>query len=469
MYQRGLNLAEAARQQRVWSPARLFAGSAQGSQLTITPGLLFQDNAGTIPATAPGQPVGLVRRAAGTVDAAQAVSAARPTLGRHPRGGLRNLARGAQSVSVPTGLWRDSFSSRNYIGTKVGSGFEDGIPYVDYRLTGTKNADSLSYINLTNSNDTVQPGVVPYIPAKTGDTVNGRFTARLIAGTVPAYVQGLRLVVTERTSTTLHSTGNYVNSTVDAVATREKTTVQADVTGMSCYIQWSVAQGSMAIGESFDLTYRIKGLQFEQGLVATAFQHNFGAYDVTEAGVQDLWYLWADGIDDYLVTTAILWASDEMTVVFATHKASDAAEGRLLQYELPTTNGSWSVNLPGDAQAARRLGNAMSRGTVNAVTGISEAQAQYAAPLTMVGSVQGKIGSDTLILRANGTEVARAVTDQGSGVYGSFPLSVFRTPGGSAPFSGRLYGLLVINRLLPPTELVLAERWMAQKYGVILP
>lgn len=55
--------------------------------------MLFQDSAGTNAATTAGHPVGLARRLAGTVDASQATSAARPTLARHPRGGRRNRVR----------------------------------------------------------------------------------------------------------------------------------------------------------------------------------------------------------------------------------------------------------------------------------------------------------------------------------------------------------------------------------------
>src|SRR5690606_33678465 len=49
------------------------------------------DAAGTTLATAAGQPVGKVTRAAGSVDASQATALSRPTLARWPKGGRRNL------------------------------------------------------------------------------------------------------------------------------------------------------------------------------------------------------------------------------------------------------------------------------------------------------------------------------------------------------------------------------------------
>ncbi|WP_226341313.1 hypothetical protein, partial [Gemmobacter serpentinus] len=109
MYARGLTLTETARRNQIWSPARLFGGSDKGMLLTMRPGLLFQDSSGTTAVTGPGQPVGMVRRMAGTVDAAQAVSSARPTIGRRPRPGRRNLL--TRSETLSHGVWTKQSST----------------------------------------------------------------------------------------------------------------------------------------------------------------------------------------------------------------------------------------------------------------------------------------------------------------------------------------------------------------------
>ena len=62
-------------------------------------GRLFQDAVGITPVTAPGQPVGLVKRAGGSVDASQGTALSRPTLGRWPRGGRRNLLTWTEDLS----------------------------------------------------------------------------------------------------------------------------------------------------------------------------------------------------------------------------------------------------------------------------------------------------------------------------------------------------------------------------------
>ena len=66
----------------VWTPARLFDQGQMGIWLDPSDlGSLFQDSVATIPVTAPGQPVGLIRDKSGNGRNFTAGGAARPTLG----------------------------------------------------------------------------------------------------------------------------------------------------------------------------------------------------------------------------------------------------------------------------------------------------------------------------------------------------------------------------------------------------
>ncbi|MFE3838598.1 hypothetical protein [Pseudogemmobacter sonorensis] len=133
----GLSLTNIATTRRPWSPARLFPPEAPG--IWIDPSrldLLAQDAAGSVPLTGPGQPVGLARRAAGTVDAPQPVALSRPTLARWPRGGRRNLANGAQAVD-DAAYWPEAVTGGGVTAARIGSGVEAGVPYVDIRYHGT--------------------------------------------------------------------------------------------------------------------------------------------------------------------------------------------------------------------------------------------------------------------------------------------------------------------------------------------
>lgn len=60
---------------------------------------IYQDSAGTTPVTTYDQPVGLIQRAAGTVDAVQSTGAARPTMARWPKGGMFNGLRNTEDAS----------------------------------------------------------------------------------------------------------------------------------------------------------------------------------------------------------------------------------------------------------------------------------------------------------------------------------------------------------------------------------
>ena len=68
------------RRRGVFSPAALFANGEDGAWFDIDPQYLFQDDAGTTPVTAPGQPVGFVTDRSGNGNhATQATAEARPT------------------------------------------------------------------------------------------------------------------------------------------------------------------------------------------------------------------------------------------------------------------------------------------------------------------------------------------------------------------------------------------------------
>lgn len=249
---------------------------------------LYQDAAGTIPALLPGDPVGLVTRAAGTVNAAQATQASKPTLGRNPKGGVRNLATGVQNVAS-TSRWPPSTTGSGLTSTKVGYGIEDGVPYVDYWITGTSTGTN---IGVTSAGFSFGVG------AKQGDTYTSSATARIIAGGIGTDA-GLRLASTERDAE--GSNGAYLpepfNSTSDQLISRTFTCVDPDTDRLGAFFQYLTAVGSVV-----DVTYRIKGWQVEKGASVTPLQLNMSDLDVTEAGVTPVWFLWNDGGDSMPVT-----------------------------------------------------------------------------------------------------------------------------------------------------------------------
>ena len=79
--------------------------------------------------------------------------------------------------------------------------------------------------------------------------------------------------------------------------------------------------------------------------------------------------------------------------------------------------------------------------------------------------MQAKISPSQITIRRNGVQVATSAASQGTGLYPTEQLEIGAWAGGQwGPL--RLYGLLIINRLLSPHELVLAERWAGSLCGV---
>lgn len=253
---------------------------------------LFQDAGGTTPAIIAGQPVGLIKRLAGSVDAVQATALSKPTLARHPKGGIRNLASWAQNPSSHAG-WGSTTTNNGVTATKVSSGVDpvDGVPYVDFRYVGTATSSSISNAYRVDA---------ARVAATQGQNFTTRVDVSAISGSLVG-VEGIKNAVAiedasmvyigEIGKTTPVSLGEYVN------IAREGTIALSGAT----YARPSVVLVA-TVGIPIDVTMRYKGLQFERGLERTPLQFNYGPNDITEQGVGDLWHLYNDGGDSLNVT-----------------------------------------------------------------------------------------------------------------------------------------------------------------------
>jgi hypothetical protein len=81
----------------------------------------------------------------------------------------------------------------------------------------------------------------------------------------------------------------------------------------------------------------------------------------------------------------------------------------------------------------------------------------------LVAGGLGDISADSSLLRLNGVQVASSTNDQGTGNYGNYPLYLFARNGSSAFFQGRLYSLIVRNKLPTADELSGAETYVNSK------
>lgn len=260
-----------------WTPTSLFYAGQAGYWSDYNPatGLLFQDAAGTTPATMPDQPVGRTNRRAGTVDATQETALSRPTLARWPKGGRRNLLTTSELSDSAAGRWP----------RRIGTTLE---PVADgFRLTRSgANTDNSWGI------DQVITGWWSANP-----DMSNCLTVEAKAGTASL----LRIFV----GTTGHSAiFDLVNGTIQSVSSGSTaaiipvgngwyrctlTRLGVTVTTPSFSIR---VQSTTNDGEYID----IRRPQGELGQV-TDYQNVTTQNNITESGVPSVWHLWNDGGD----------------------------------------------------------------------------------------------------------------------------------------------------------------------------
>lgn len=256
--------------------------------------IMYQAPTGDLRAVLAGQPVGRVIPAiAGMPEALQATALSKGTLARHPKSGVRNLANGAQAVSNQT-YWPNTASGGGITATKIGVGVEsDGVPYIDVRYTGTAISQSIS---------TTYNPVNSWTENVIGASKTSSLSAKIIAGSLPSIPSGNRGVIAVVNELT--SGGVYVAGSGSSTRANTEEYTDVSVTRVSSAPSATVASGvpqlTFVVGDVIDVTYRIKGFQFESGPIKTPLQFNYGPNDITEAGVPDLWHLYNDGGDSLM-------------------------------------------------------------------------------------------------------------------------------------------------------------------------
>lgn len=442
-----------ARNNRRWLPSFRYYEGEKGLSLTQGgPWPWYQDVAGSVIANRPGDPVGLWKDRSGLGNhAVQAVALNRPVLGRHPASGLRNLANGAQAVNDST-YWRSPHTSNGTTATRVGYGIEDGIPYIDLRITGT----------VTTGEHTV--GYLDaIIPTEANTTWTAKVTARVIAGTpVSGSIFGPSGVfprVFEYAGAT--NVGNSVPAGNDAANDAfDRTLTVTRVFGATATSARATLILRTADTGTVDVTYRIKGLQFERGSTATALQYNVSQYDVTEPGYGDLWYVDTNGVNQWMNVPNVLWGgSDAMTLIVALAAKKTGAQAMIVEGGGNLSSRGFAlIKLSDDRIRARSSGTAVALAdSVGTVDGRAR-----------VYSAQSKISSSTVTLQQDGQLVAQSSASQGSGAFDDADL-VLGAWGGSQYLSGRYYGIHAVNRRLSSEELYRAQKYLGRSCGVNIP
>lgn len=215
---------------------------------------LYQDAAGTIPAVLPGQSVGLIQRAAGTADLSQATVAARPTLARRPKGGRRNLLVATEALQHGV-AWNNAMADQTSV--LVSGGIYGIAAPADHRQYAVYDRTNGAFI----------------VPRTAWPISDGRFS---VTFTVPAGCTEANIYPATKDGTS-------------QVYTQAENSVV--VPGQTYTFSMHVHDG------------KVGGIQRELGSTMTPYQKVVSANDITEAGVDDIWHLFFDGVDDALGVT----------------------------------------------------------------------------------------------------------------------------------------------------------------------
>lgn len=177
-----------------------------------------------------------------------------------------------------------------------------------------------------------------------------------------------------------------------------------------------------------------------------------------------LHWLEFDGTTDSLVSPTITPGTDKVQVFVGVRKASDAAQGNLLEHSatIGGNNGGFRITAPDTAAnnyTFRSKGTAIGTVTVSG----------FAAPVTSVLTAIGDIGADITRMSVNGGEAFTDGGDQGTGNYLAYPMYLGGRGGAAVFFSGNVYSLIVrFGATLSAAHIASAERWTAARSGVAL-
>lgn len=177
------------------------------------------------------------------------------------------------------------------------------------------------------------------------------------------------------------------------------------------------------------------------------------------------YYLKFDGTDDHLITGAVAFNTDKMTVCAAVARdAMNASTGIVVETnpDFSAVNNSFFFGFTGNANSFRYV----SRGTAHTT---QNGPAAYPIGYNFTATMQTSISDNTVNLRVAGQQSALSTATQGgTGPYGTYPLFIGARSGGVLPTNGRIYGLVIRNALTDATTVANLERWLEAKCTAFL-
>lgn len=378
--------------------------------------------------------------------ATQATTSAKPILARHPISGRRNLL-----------TYTEDFSNAAWVKGRVG-GVEGPTVTADQAAdpNGAMTADLVDY---TSPNGLFVRQDWPFTAGATG-TIS-------VWAYVPA-IGGAPSIRLTTNNTIAWSTGISQSYVLTTGLQRISMTGALIASGSAVRVLIGGANADGTVDASVTGKVYLFGAQLELGSTPTAYQKVTSTYDVTEAGVNDAYYLKFDGVDDFLVTPSIDFSgTDKMSVFAGCVSNSTTAAGAIaeLSTNSDTSNGSWLFY----ADALGSKFRPVLRGTASAgyISSVANSLNSLSV-LSVVYDIAGAALDAEIKPRQNGSSATFSVHTAGpagTGNFGNYPLYIGMRAGTSLPFNGHLYSLIVRGALSDSSQISTGEVYCNSKTG----
>lgn len=223
-------------------------------------------------------------------------------------------------------------------------------------------------------------------------------------------------------------------------------------------------------------TIPVTGVGQPVGLIRDKSGRNNHAFQTTSASrpilrknaVTGANYLEFDGSDDFLQTANIDFTATDKVSLFAgvTKLADNTQIIAELSSNSVSNTGSFYLVAGNDSGGNGYV--SIARGSLSAGAGRAARNFTYLAPDVAVLSIKHDISGDLSSMRRNGVIGINGRDDKGAGNFGNYPLFIGRRGGTSLPFSGHLYSLIGIGKLVSDNETIVIEKELAKRLGVTL-
>jgi hypothetical protein len=211
----------------------------------------------------------------------------------------------------------------------------------------------------------------------------------------------------------------------------------------------------------------IWGAQVETGATATPYQKVVSSFDVTEHGVDSVYYLAFDGVDDSMATSGNITPGTDKAQVVGGFRKNNGTAGIVLETSTNANTNAGSLYLYANDGSANWA--SLSRGTATADAS-QIASVSVSGADTAVIATTHDIGASITTLRRNGVATANGTGDKGIGSFNAYPLYVGRRANATFPFNGRIYCFVLRFGLnLSAADRATLEQWAAVRTGVALP